>query len=121
MSTAQVTWLGFAALMAVSILYTGRWAHSTLVPSKYNPPMFVLSGVFFIGVALVSAHMTAIAITEGIIDFQSRHFGHVFASRNLGPIDFWIMITIHYSFGLLFSSYGTAAIALCWSKRADKS
>ncbi|MCW1984287.1 hypothetical protein FHY25_004364 [Xanthomonas arboricola] len=121
MSTAQVTWLGFASILAISILYTGRLAYLTLTPPKYNPPMFVISGLVLIGVALASAHITAVAITEGIIDFQSRQFGHVFASRNLGPVEFWLLVTIQYGFGLLFASYGTAGIALCWSNHADES
>ncbi|KQQ78983.1 hypothetical protein ASF73_21085 [Xanthomonas sp. Leaf131] len=121
MSTAQITWLGFASLLAISILYTGRLAYSTLAPPKYNPPIFVLSGVVLIGVALAFSHMTAVAIIEGIIDFQSRQFGHLFASRNLDAMEFWLLVTIQYGFGLLFASYGTAGIALCWSKRADGS
>lgn len=118
MSTAQMTWLGFAVLLSVSMLQTGRLAYLTLRPPKLNRPMAAIAGLVLIGVAFGFAHIAAVSIGEGVIDFRSRLFGHVFASRDHAPIGFWLIVAAAYGGGLLLASYGIASIGLCWKGRA---
>lgn len=120
MNSAQITWTGFASLAAISLLVTGRMAYVTLRPPEHRPGIFLLGAVFFFALAFVLSHMTALSIIDGIIDVESRQFGHVYASRYSNPWKFWLLIVMEYGAGLMFASYAVAGILLCGQKHPHR-
>lgn len=120
MSAALITWLGFASRLAISFLYTWRLAYLAVRRSGRGPVMLAIGGIVLVGFSFVQARMTAVCITDGIVDFRSRRFGHVFASRDLVPVEFWLLIAAMHGAALLLASCGAASFAVCWNNRADE-
>ncbi|MBH1834276.1 hypothetical protein I5T88_00125 [Stenotrophomonas maltophilia] len=116
MSTAFMTWLGFAAMVlvsvSVSVTFTWRPASATLRLPRHRPVAFLSGSLLFMLMAFLAAWMAAAAISAGHVHLSHHRSGTIEAWREIEPMTCWLIIVAEYLLGLLIASYSIAGIAL---------
>lgn len=105
----------FAIALPPLAFIAAKAIRPTLKPPRYRPFLFVIGGLFFELLALMTGWSLHLVLDRGVVQFRSRLLGAFYADSSQ-PAEYWLLVSLIYGMCILFAGLGLAGFSLCFRR-----